>query len=102
MKDYKSLLNNKQIPAHVAIIMDGNGRWAEKKSLPRIKGHRKGAEIVEPIVDAAESVGISVISLYAFSTENWARPKIEIDGLWKLLDYFFDTKTGRKGGFWKQ
>ena len=78
------------IPAHVAIIMDGNGRWAEKKSLPRAMGHRRGAEILEPVIDTAIDLGIKVLSLYAFSVENWARPREEIRVLWSLLEYFFN------------
>jgi undecaprenyl diphosphate synthase len=92
---HKSLISPKRLPVHVAIIMDGNGRWAKKKSLPRVEGHRKGAENVEIVVDAAMRLGIKVISLYAFSTENWARPKSEIKSLWKLLDYFFEKKIGK-------
>ncbi|HQL82232.1 MAG TPA: undecaprenyl diphosphate synthase family protein, partial [Spirochaetota bacterium] len=92
MKDYKHLINKKKVPAHVAIIMDGNGRWAKKKSLSRAEGHRCGAEAIEPLMDAAISLGIKAISLYAFSTENWRRPRMEVLGLWKLLDYFFTNK----------
>jgi undecaprenyl diphosphate synthase len=92
MKDYKILINKKKVPAHVAIIMDGNGRWAKRKSLSRAEGHRRGAEAIEPLMDAAISLGIKAISLYAFSTENWRRPRMEVLGLWKLLDYFFTDK----------
>jgi undecaprenyl diphosphate synthase len=92
MKDYKRLLKKKGIPSHVAVIMDGNGRWAKQKSLPRAEGHRRGAEIIEPLMDAAIELGIKVVSLYAFSTENWMRPRSEIASLWELLDYFFKTK----------
>jgi len=92
MKDYKRLIRKRGIPSHVAIIMDGNGRWAKNKSLPRSEGHRRGAEVIEPIIDTAIDLGIRVVSLYAFSTENWIRPRTEIASLWKLLDYFFKTK----------
>jgi undecaprenyl diphosphate synthase len=92
MKDYKRLINRKKVPAHIAIIMDGNGRWAKKNSVPRSEGHRQGAEIIEPIIDAAIDIGIKAVSLYAFSTENWLRPRTEILSLWKLLDHFFKTK----------
>jgi undecaprenyl diphosphate synthase len=95
MKDYKSLIDMNKIPAHVAIIMDGNGRWAEKRSLPRTEGHRMGAEVIESLMDAALSLGIKVISLYAFSTENWSRPKREINTLWSLLEFFFESKKER-------
>jgi undecaprenyl diphosphate synthase len=94
MKDYKSLINRKKVPSHVAIIMDGNGRWAKKKSLPRSEGHKRGAEIIEPLMDAAIDLGIKAVSLYAFSTENWRRPRTEVLSLWKLLDYFFKQKIG--------
>ncbi|OHD69638.1 MAG: di-trans,poly-cis-decaprenylcistransferase [Spirochaetes bacterium RBG_16_49_21] len=80
------------IPSHVAVIMDGNRRWAKNKSLPRSEGHRRGAEVIEPLMDAAMDLGIKVVSLYAFSTENWMRPRTEIASLWKLLDYFFKAK----------
>ncbi len=74
-----------RLPRHVAIIMDGNGRWAKKKRLPRLWGHRAGAKTVREIVEAAARLGISVLTLYAFSTENWTRPKTEIMGLMRLL-----------------
>jgi undecaprenyl diphosphate synthase len=92
MKDYMRLIDKKKIPSHIAIIMDGNGRWAKKNSLPRSDGHRRGSEIIEPLMDAAIDMGIRAVSLYAFSTENWIRPKAEILSLWKLLDYFFTEK----------
>ena len=93
MKDYKPLINKKKVPSHVAIIMDGNGRWAKKKSLPRSEGHRRGAEVIEPLMDAAIDLGIKAVSLYAFSTENWRRPRPEVLSLWKLLDYFFNAEN---------
>ncbi|MBN2077364.1 MAG: di-trans,poly-cis-decaprenylcistransferase [Spirochaetes bacterium] len=92
MKDYGRLIRKKDVPAHVAIIMDGNGRWAKKRSLPRSEGHRRGAEIIEPLMDAAIVLGIKAVSLYAFSTENWLRPPSEVTGLWRLLEYFFREK----------
>lgn len=92
MKDYRRLIKKRGIPSHIAIIMDGNGRWAKNKSLSRTEGHRQGAEVIEPVIDAAIGLGIKVVSLYAFSTENWIRPRTEIASLWKLLDYFFKTK----------
>ncbi len=94
MKDYLSLLDPARIPAHVAVIMDGNGRWAGKKSRSRLEGHRRGAETVEPVVEAAAQIGISCISLFAFSTENWNRPASEVNGLWKLLELFFESRIG--------
>ncbi|MCP4129889.1 MAG: di-trans,poly-cis-decaprenylcistransferase [bacterium] len=80
------------IPAHLAIIMDGNGRWAKKHSLSRSEGHKKGADAVEPLMDVALDLGIKAVSLYAFSTENWLRPAAEVKGLWKLIEYFFKEK----------
>jgi len=84
-----------KIPAHVAIIMDGNGRWAKQKGLPRIEGHRRGVETVRTIIDAAREIGIRYLTLYAFSVENWSRPADEVSALMGLLDYFLarETKT---------
>lgn len=73
------------LPTHVAIIMDGNGRWAKKQGLPRVEGHRKGAESVRAVVRAAGEIGIKFLTLYAFSVENWNRPKAEVDTLMKYL-----------------
>jgi len=89
---YKRKIDYTNIPKHVAIIMDGNGRWAKKRGLPRIEGHRRGAENIERCMDTAIELGINVVSLYAFSTENWSRPKEEINGLWNLLESFFEKK----------
>jgi len=72
-------------PRHVAIIMDGNGRWARERGLPRIKGHEEGANSVRAVVRASKELGISYLTLYAFSVENWVRPKAEIEGLMDLL-----------------
>ena len=80
------------IPAHVGIIMDGNGRWAKQKNIPRSEGHKAGAEVIESLMDSVIALGIKAVSLYAFSVENWVRPISEIRGLWELLDYFFQTK----------
>jgi undecaprenyl diphosphate synthase len=73
------------LPTHVAIIMDGNGRWAKKRGLPRVQGHRKGADSVREVVRAAGEIGIKYLTLYAFSVENWNRPKSEVDTLMKYL-----------------
>jgi undecaprenyl diphosphate synthase len=81
------------IPAHVAIIMDGNGRWAKKRALPRIFGHKQGVKTIKKIVKAASSLGIKVLTLYAFSTENWKRPKSEIKALMVLLKYFLSKEV---------
>jgi undecaprenyl diphosphate synthase len=77
-----------KIPQHVAIIMDGNGRWAQQRGLPRLEGHRRGVETVRTVVDAAREIGIRYITLYAFSAENWKRPTDEVSGLMGLLDFF--------------
>jgi undecaprenyl diphosphate synthase len=77
-----------KVPQHVAIIMDGNGRWAKQRGLPRLEGHRRGVETVRTVVDAARAIGIKYITLYAFSVENWKRPADEVSGLMGLLDYF--------------
>jgi len=74
-----------RIPVHVAIIMDGNGRWAKQRGLPRIKGHQQGAESVRAVVRACREVGVKYLTLYAFSKENWIRPMEEISGLMLLL-----------------
>lgn len=76
------------IPEHVAIIMDGNGRWAKKRLLNRIKGHEKGSETVRAIVRASRKIGIKYLTLYAFSTENWQRPETEVKALMHLLETF--------------
>ncbi len=73
------------LPCHVGIIMDGNGRWAKRRGLPRIEGHRVGAETTEKIVVAASKLGIKYLSLFAFSTENWKRPKEEVNFLFNLM-----------------
>lgn len=73
------------MPAHIAIIMDGNGRWAKRRGLPRAAGHRAAAESVRAVVEACRELGVKVLTLYAFSTENWRRPKREIRSLWSLL-----------------
>lgn len=80
------------LPKHVAIIMDGNGRWAQEKGLPRAEGHRRGAETIDLIVEAAHDRGIANLTLYAFSEENWSRPLDEVVELMKLLGEFLITK----------
>ncbi len=72
-------------PTHIAIIMDGNGRWAKKRGLPRIEGHRRGAESLKEAVKACMEFGVKYLTVYAFSTENWSRPKEEVDFLMELL-----------------
>lgn len=81
---------NDRIPIHVAIIMDGNGRWARQRGLPRIEGHREGAKAVQAALRAADKSGVKYLTLFAFSTENWVRPKPEIMGLMSLLVEFMN------------
>ena len=90
--------NNKAVPRHVAIILDGNGRWAKKRMLPRNAGHAAGSKNVEKICEAAWNMGIEYVTMYAFSTENWSRPQEEVDALMKLLhSYLKDCiKTSKK------
>lgn len=82
-----------RVPVHVAIVMDGNGRWASKRGLPRIRGHEEGANSVAAAVEGCADLDIPWLTLYAFSTENWKRPKAETDALMALLDRFLTTKT---------
>jgi len=77
-----------RIPKHIGIIMDGNGRWAELRGLPRIEGHRRGAERTKEVSRAASELGIRVLTLYAFSIENWQRPSLEIMALMKILEFY--------------
>ncbi|MFQ5419621.1 MAG: polyprenyl diphosphate synthase [Anaerolineae bacterium] len=80
------------IPRHVAIIMDGNGRWARKRGLPRVAGHRAGAENLRRIINAAVEFGIDILTIYAFSTENWGRPEAEIRGLMRIFARVLDQE----------
>ena len=84
------LLNKDNIPAHVAIIMDGNGRWAKAKGLPRTAGHKKGVDAVEEALEAASILGVKALTLYAFSTENWKRPEEEVSYIFKLPQFFYN------------
>ena len=85
-------LDATQLPAHVAIIMDGNGRWAKKRLLNRVKGHERGSDTVRTVVRTCRELGIRYLTLYAFSTENWQRPKTEIEALMTLLKRFLKTE----------
>jgi len=78
-------LDPAKIPAHIAIIMDGNGRWAKRRGLPRFAGHRAGVQRVRSIVESCSDMGVQALTLYAFSAENWKRPRAEVDMLWRLL-----------------
>jgi len=94
----KTLLNKidkTKLPVHIAIIIDGNGRWAKKRNLPRIYGHREGIKTVRKIVEVCSDLGIKILTLYAFSTENWKRPQKEVQGLMRLLNFYLD-KEGNK------
>lgn len=77
-----------ETPRHIAIIMDGNGRWAKQRNLPKIAGHKKGAESVKKAIEACVENNVSYLTLYAFSSENWSRPKDEVDGLMELLAFY--------------
>jgi undecaprenyl diphosphate synthase len=81
-------LDPARIPAHIAIIMDGNGRWAKRRGLPRIAGHKVGVSTVRSVVEDCANLGVQALTLYAFSAENWKRPRTEIDMLWRLLRYY--------------
>jgi undecaprenyl diphosphate synthase len=93
--DMISKINKDKLPRHIAIIMDGNGRWAAKRSLPRNIGHQEGMERVIEIVEAASQLGIKYLTLYAFSTENWKRPVTEIDGLMKILVFYIKRELDK-------
>ena len=86
------VLDPERIPRHVAIIMDGNGRWAKQRNLPRIMGHKAGAESVKNIVRSARELNLEVLTLYAFSIENWKRPSFEVQGLMTLLKTFLKSE----------
>ncbi|HEY3425180.1 MAG TPA: polyprenyl diphosphate synthase, partial [Negativicutes bacterium] len=85
-------LDQTRIPKHIAIIMDGNGRWAQKKGLPRTFGHRAGVESLRDIVKTASEIGVGVLTAYAFSTENWKRPTDEVNLLMNLLSHYLDNE----------
>ena len=86
------------LPKHIGIIMDGNGRWAKRRGLPRTSGHAVGAKTFERIVEYAGNIGIEVITVYAFSTENWRRPKEEVDALMEILEDYLDNGLQRLAG----
>jgi undecaprenyl diphosphate synthase len=81
-----------RVPRHVAIIMDGNGRWAKSRGLPRLAGHRAGARNIRRVIQAFADGGVEYLTLYAFSTENWSRPPSEVSGLWRLLGEVIDRE----------
>ncbi|GAA0461506.1 isoprenyl transferase [Alkalibacillus silvisoli] len=84
-------ISTENTPKHIAIIMDGNGRWAKKRALPRVAGHREGMKSIEKVVTRASNLGVEALTLYAFSTENWKRPKTEVEFIMKLPSQFLDT-----------
>ena len=98
--ELKEQLNLDKLPKHVAIIMDGNGRWAKEKGRLRVFGHNQGVESVRQVVEAAVEIGIPFLTLYAFSTENWKRPKLEVTALMEILVNAInkETKTLMKNG----
>ncbi len=87
------LTQNSNIPSHIAVIMDGNGRWAKKRGLPRVMGHKKGAEAARNIVENAVRAGVKHLTLFGFSSENWSRPDAEIKELMKLLRSYLRSQT---------
>src|SRR5215831_17674182 len=91
-------VNFDQLPAHVAIIMDGNGRWAAQRHLPRVEGHRAGIDSVRDVVETSARIGIDVLTLYAFSIENWKRPRAEINTLMMLLKRYIRLELGTLHG----
>ena len=88
----ESLSKLEKIPNHVAIIMDGNGRWAQERGLPRVSGHRAGTENLREVIEAAVEFGIQYLTIFAFSTENWARPTDEIQGLMRIFRTMLDRE----------
>lgn len=105
MLKFKKLFKNSEhkvdfenLPQHIGIIMDGNGRWARKRGLPRSGGHAAGAKTFERIVEDAGNIGIKVVTVYAFSTENWSRPKDEVNALMNLLEDYLDNGLERLAG----
>lgn len=92
VKNELSPLPPGRVPKHVAIIMDGNGRWAKQRGLPRTEGHRQGVENLRRILNASAREGVQILTIYAFSTENWNRPKVEVQMLMRLLEMFIDRE----------
>lgn len=88
-------LDPARLPAHIGVIMDGNGRWANSRSLPRVAGHRAGVEPVRTTVETCARLGIASLTLYAFSVENWKRPRTEIETLWRLLRFYLRREVPR-------
>lgn len=93
--DLRSRINPSAVPRHVAVIMDGNGRWAQERGLDRLEGHRAGIGSIRRLVEACRELGVEVLTLYAFSTENWKRPRREVRGLMRLLAEYLREETPR-------
>src|SRR3954463_11871318 len=91
-QDLVGQIDRKALPSHVAIIMDGNGRWARKRGLPRVAGHRAGINSVREVVEGSAELGIPVLTLYAFSVENWKRPPAEVSTLMSLLKEYLNRE----------
>ena len=87
------MVTHPEIPRHIAIIMDGNGSWAKERGLPRLEGHRVGAESVQEVLEASIQLGVEYLTLYAFSSENWSRPATEVSALMGLLNRFLENKA---------
>lgn len=94
-KELKNKIDINELPEHIAIIMDGNGRWAKRRLMPRSFGHQEGMKRVIEIVESASQLGIKYLTLYAFSTENWKRPQKEIDGLMKILVIYIRNELNK-------
>ncbi len=92
LAELEAQVRARPLPRHVAIIMDGNGRWAEQRGLPRVEGHRQGSEAVRAVTRTARRVGVEALTLYAFSSENWARPDEEVGALMELLAEFLESE----------
>ncbi|MBU4305415.1 MAG: isoprenyl transferase [Candidatus Omnitrophica bacterium] len=86
------MIKPQQVPQHIAIIMDGNGRWARQRKLPRVAGHQQGAEVVKSVVGYCSNLGVKFLTLYTFSTENWKRPREEISFLMNLLGFYLENE----------
>ena len=93
--DLARAIDPARIPAHIAIIMDGNGRWANRRRLPRVAGHKAGIGPVRSTVETCARLGVQVLTLYAFSVENWKRPRHEVETLWRLLALLPEAGTAR-------
>jgi len=91
----ESQVDKNNLPQHIVIIMDGNGRWARKKNLDRISGHREGMKSVKAVVKGAKELGVKHITLYAFSAQNWKRPKVEVDALMELLKHYLVNESDK-------